>query len=338
MINNQDWIKSTLSHQDTGRVPYNFMFSPPTLEMVETYYGASPIEEKLDFPIRMNAPTSIKPLYADPKVYGESIVDEFGVKWSTSNIDRGSPIGPCINEPNLFQYQFPNAADEYRFEGLGDWCDDNKDHYRVIWIGDLWERASFMRGMEHLLEDLILSPEFVQELLHGITEYILMTMQILFDRFQFEAIALSDDYGAQQSMLMSPVAWRKFIKPNLKKIYGFAKGHDRATFHHSCGNFYPVIGDMIDIGLDILHPIQPEAMDILKLKREFGARLTFCGGIPTQELLPRGTAEQVRAEVKKLKREIGRSGGYILEPGITIQNDVPLDNIVAMIDEAIKGS
>lgn len=91
---------------------------------------------------------------------------------------------------------------------------------------------------------------------------------------------------------------------------------------------------MIDIGLDILHPIQPEAMDIFKLKREFGAAVTFCGGILTQDLLPRGTVEQVRAEIKRLKQDMGKGGGYILEPGITIQADVGLDNLVAMIDEA----
>jgi uroporphyrinogen decarboxylase len=95
---------------------------------------------------------------------------------------------------------------------------------------------------------------------------------------------------------------------------------------------------MIDMGLDILHPIQPEAMDILELKREYGKELTFCGGLGTQELLPRGSPEQVRDEVKRLKREMGKGGGYILEPGITVQADVPLKNIVAMIEEAVYES
>ena len=91
---------------------------------------------------------------------------------------------------------------------------------------------------------------------------------------------------------------------------------------------------MIDIGLDILHPIQPEAMDILKLKSEFGRHLTFCGGVGTQDLLPYGTAQEVQKEVRRLKRHMGAGGGYILEPGITIQADVPLENVLAMIDES----
>ena len=118
------------------------------------------------------------------------------------------------------------------------------------------------------------------------------------------------------------------------RIYELAKNHGLAVFHHSCGNILPIIGDMIDMGLDILHPIQPEAMEILLLKKEFGRHLTFCGGIPTQNLLVSGSPSQVRSEVKRLKREMAKGGGYILEPGITIQADVPKENLIAMIDEA----
>lgn len=133
---------------------------------------------------------------------------------------------------------------------------------------------------------------------------------------------------------MSPSDWRKFIKPHLVKIYSFAKKNNRVIFHHSCGDIYPIIGDMIDIGVDILHPIQPEAMDIFKLKKEFGNKLTFCGGISTQDLLINGTVEDIRKEIRELKSEMGKEGGYILEPGITIQADVPEDNLIAMIEEA----
>jgi len=91
---------------------------------------------------------------------------------------------------------------------------------------------------------------------------------------------------------------------------------------------------MIELGLDILHPVQPEAMDPIALKKEFGKALTLCGGVPTQKLLPYGTPDEVRAEVKKLKTHMGAGGGYILEPGITLQADIPIENMVAMIDEA----
>jgi len=336
MGKNREWIYKTLSHQGRLPVPYNFIFQPPARKKIEKYYGTSAIEQELDFPIRMNKPLSTKPLYAEPAIFGDTVKDEFGVVWSTNELDRGAPIGPSLPEPDLSGYEFPDASAAYRFEELGDWCESNREHFTVIWIGDLWERAAFMRGMEELLRDLMLNRRFVEELLRRLSDFLLQTMAILFERFEFDAIALSDDYGTQQSLLISPADWRKFIKPRLGEIYGFAKKHERRIFHHSCGNVSSIIGDMIDAGLDILHPIQPEAMDIFELKREFGAELTFCGGLGTQKLLPGGTVEQVRKEVRKLKELMGAGGGYILEPGITVQGDVPLENLLAMIDEAGK--
>ncbi len=304
---------------------------------MEKYYGC-PIEETLSFPVRMTGCKTIKPLYADPSDFGETAVDEFGVVWSTSKIDRGAPIGPAVTDPDLSNYRFPDFTAAYRFEGLGEWCTQNKEHYTIIWVGDLWERATFMRDMDKILMDLVLNPKFVDELLHGITDYVIGTMEVLFGRFRFDGIALSDDYGAQSSMLMSPSSWRRFVRPRLAEVYELAKSHNRMVFHHSDGYIYPVIGDLIDLGCDVLHPIQPEAMDVFNLKREFGQHLTFCGGMRTQDLLPRGSPEEIRNEVKRLKRELGREGGYIMSNGITVQADVPLDNLVAMIDEARKAN
>ena len=335
MLNDRRWIEITIGHEEPPAPPYNFMFSPPARAAVEEHYGGSPIEELLRLPIRMAGPASIKPLYASPFEFGETVTDEFGVVWSMNDIDRGSPIGPCLAGPDLAGYTFPDPTLPCRFEGLADWCAENREHYTILWVGDLWERATFMRGMENILGDLLVNTGFVEELLSAITERILQTMEILFERFEFDGIAVSDDYGAQESMLISPRAWRRLIKPRLAEIYSLAKDHGRTVFHHSCGHIFPIIGDMIDIGLDILHPIQPEALDISRVKREFGGHVTLCGGVPTQDLLPRGTADEVRREVRRLKREMGAGGGYILEPGITLQADIPLENLVALIDEAI---
>jgi uroporphyrinogen decarboxylase len=332
-MNDREWILRTIDRREPVPVPYNFSFSPPALRRVQEHYGAD-IEEAIALPIRMTGCKSIKPLYADPSQFGPTARDEFGVVWSTTPIDRGSPIGPCLRESTLAGYTFPDPAAAYRFEDIGAWCRLHEGHFRLIWIGDLWERATFMRGMQDILMDVAAEPTFVEALLHGLTDYILRTMEILFARFDFEAVSLSDDYGMQQSLVMSPEDWRKLLKPQVAKIYALAKRHGKIVMHHSCGHIVPIIGDMIDIGLDILHPIQPEAMDCAMLKRRFGMDLTLCGGISTQQLLVHGTAAQVREEVRRLKDVLGKGGGYILEPGITIQDDVPLENLVAMIDEA----
>ena len=332
-MNNKQWIKETIAHTVTDWVPWNMAFSPPAMEAVQKHYSVENVHEFLDFPLRDNAPVSIKPLYASPSQYGETITDEFGVVWSTSNIDRGLPIDPPVKEANLSNYKWPDPNEECRFEGLSDWATANAEHFTLLWVGDLWERATFMRGMEEILLDVVLHPNFVIDLLEGIKDYIIDTMQTLFERFEFDAIAVSDDYGTQNGMMMSPDSWRRLVKPRLKEIYELAINNGRYIFHHTCGQFYPIIPDLIEIGLNILHPIQPEAMDIYKLKREFGKYLTFCGGLNTQQLLPKATPQEIRDEVKWLKEKMGVGGGYILEPGITIQADVPLDNILALIDE-----
>lgn len=252
--------------------------------------------------------------------------------WSTSDINRGSPISSVINRPDLSDYKWPDPKKEYRFEPLVDWFAANTENFTILWVGDLWERATFMRGMENSLLDVSMNPDFMGNLLEGIKNYILETMKISFGRFDYDCIAVSDDYGIQTGMIMSPESWRNLIKPRLEEIYNLAKQNDRFIFHHSCGQIYPIIPDMIEIGLDILHSIQPEAMDIYRLKREFGKDLTFCGGINTQQLLPKGTPQEIRDEVKKLKEIMGAGGGYILEPGITVQADVPLDNLLALVD------
>lgn len=333
-MTNKQWIGRVLAHDGGVPVPYHLPLSPPARAKLEEHFGTGDVEGFLDLPIRMTGTRSVKPLYASPGEYGDRVADEFGVVWATSAIDRGAPVGPCLAAPDLSGYAFPDPAAEYRFEHLGGWCRENAEHYTIVWIGDLWERATFLCGMERLLLYVATEPDFVHALLRGIAEYILRTLEILFDRFSFDGVALSDDYGTQKSLLMSPAAWRAFLKPRLAEIFGRAKAAGRTVFLHSCGNVRAVVPDLVELGLDILHPIQPEALDVGELKREFGDRLSFCGGLGTQDLLARGTAQQVAAEVRRLKRELGRGGGYVLEPGITIQADVPLENMLALIDAA----
>jgi len=333
-MNNKEWIQRVLDRTDDTPVPYNLSLSPVAQRRLEEFYQTKDIEGFLDLPIRMTGTQSIKPLYASPDEFGSHATDEFGVVWTTNEIDRGAPAGPCITEPSLSGYRFPDPAAEYRFEHLGQWCARNAEHYRIVWVGDLWERATFMCDMEKLLLYVALEPEFVESLLTGIADYILRTMEILFDRFEFDCVAISDDYGTQESLLISPEAWRRLVKPRLADIFSKAKSADKTVFLHSCGNVRAVVPDLIELGLDILHPIQPETMDVLELKSQFGDQLTFCGGLGTQDLLVNGSTDDVHNEVQRLKQQLGHNGGYILETGITIQADVPLENIVAMIETA----
>ena len=149
-----------------------------------------------------------------------------------------------------------------------------------------------------------------------------------------DGIFLSDDYGHQQSLLMSPYHWQEFIKPRLRELFAKIKDAGLFTFLHSCGNVSEIVPDLIQVGLDVLHPVQPEAMDIASLKTEYGDKLAFYGGISTQKTLPRGTPEEVEDEVRQTAQFMAEGGGYILAPGITLQHDIPLENILAFIKAA----
>ena len=182
--------------------------------------------------------------------------------------------------------------------------------------------------------DVATDRNFVKKLMRGIADYYIETMKIIDDRFDFECFGISDDYGTQKDLMISPKDWRDIVKPFLAEIGDYAKGSGKDLMLHSCGNISSIIGDLIDVGIDIIHPIQPEVMDIYNLKKEFGKYVTFQGGLNTQELLPFGSPDEIKKEIVKLKREIGKNGGYILEPGITVQGDIPLENMISMIEEA----
>ena len=152
-----------------------------------------------------------------------------------------------------------------------------------------------------------------------------------------DVMCMGDDLASQGGLIMSPELYRRLIKPRHAEAYAYIKKRTKARiFHHTCGAVYPLIGDLVDIGLDILNPIQPRArgMEQERLKREFGSRLCFWGGIDIQHTLPMGTPEQIRAEVQEAVRVLGRGGGYVLGPAHNVQSDVDPRNLVLMAETA----
>jgi uroporphyrinogen-III decarboxylase len=147
-------------------------------------------------------------------------------------------------------------------------------------------------------------------------------------------IWIGDDVGTQRGMLMSPKHWRKFLKPRMENFIASLKAINPSVkvAYHSDGNIYPIIPELIEIGLDILNPIQPACMDPIKLKKDFGDRLCFWGSIDEQHTLPYGTTEDVQQEVRRRLGTIGINGGLIIGPTHHVQLDTPPENFWAMID------
>jgi len=156
-----------------------------------------------------------------------------------------------------------------------------------------------------------------------------------------DVICMGDDLGSQDATLMSPAAYRRLIKPHEAELLAAIHENSKAkVFFHSCGNVYDVIGDLIEIGVDLLNPVQVSAgpmRDTARLKKEFGSRLSFSGAIDTGRVLPRGTTDDVRAEVRQRICDLAPGGGYIASAVHCIQDDVPPENVVAMC-EAVRES
>jgi uroporphyrinogen decarboxylase len=194
-----------------------------------------------------------------------------------------------------------------------------------------------LRGMEKTLMEMVLNPRLTQEMMRRCTEFSIELSETACRRFDLDWLWLGDDAGGQQSMLMSPQIWREMVKPLLKQNADVGKRHKIYVAFHSCGAIRPIIGDLIEIGVQVLNPVQCNCpgMNPLELKKEFGKDLAFMGGVDTQGVLPHGTADQVRkATAQLLEGMTTGGGGYILAASHTVPPETPDENIFAMYDEA----
>jgi uroporphyrinogen decarboxylase len=187
-----------------------------------------------------------------------------------------------------------------------------------------------MRGMENLLMDLIINPEFARELFRSIADFNIASLSNVIDE-DFEAVMFGDDWGQQHGLIMGPDLWREFIMPELKRTYGFVKEYGKRVIIHSCGDVQELFDDLIGLGLDCFNPFQPEVMDVHAMHRKYKGKLSFWGGLSTQKTLPYGSVEDVWAETESLL-QMGLSGNYIFAPAHAVEGDVPLENMLTFIE------
>ncbi|TKJ35955.1 MAG: hypothetical protein CEE38_13170 [Planctomycetes bacterium B3_Pla] len=271
---------------------------------------------------------------------GQSHVDDWGIEWT--RIDGFNQISKYpmadADEKQLAEYKFPfdridplvslmepvmEFEDDY-FIG----CDVSPCVFELYWR---------LRGMEKTLMEIALEPVPAQEMLKRSADFSIELSERACRRFELDWLWLGDDAAGQRSMLMKPDTWRQMVKPLLKQNAEVGKQHGVYVAFHSCGAIRPIIADLIEIGIDVLNPIQCNCpgMEPLELKREFGKDLAFMGGIDTQGLLPNGTASQVRkATAELLEGMTADGGGYILAASHAVPPETPDENIFAMYDEA----
>lgn len=260
--------------------------------------------------------------------------DDFGVIWNRNGADKdiGMIDGFVINGPGLQDYKFPELNVHELKKSIEKIVERSPDKFKVVSIGfSLFERAWSLRGMENLLMDMVEEPESVHELLDAIVNYNLKIIDISLG-YPIDGIMFGDDWGQQKGLIMGPAYWRQFIKPQLSKMYSRIKASGRYVLQHSCGDLNEIFPDLIEIGLDVYQTVQPEIYDLQEIKAKYGRQLTFWGGISTQRLLPYASAEVVRDVTTKTLSIMCKGGGYIAGPTHDVPGDVPVENIIAMLE------
>jgi uroporphyrinogen decarboxylase len=257
--------------------------------------------------------------------------DIYGVVWDrTVDKDIGTPLDWPIKRPeDLAGYRWPDATEDGWYAEIPGRMKAHPHLFSRYLLGfSLYERAWTMRGMHELLMDMVERPEFVEALLDRIAEHNLQQIRRAL-AFGVDAVYFGDDYGMQRGLIMGREHWLHFIKPRLARMFAPVREAGKFVCMHSCGCVTGLFDDLIEIGLQMFNPFQPEVMDVFALKRKYHGRLAFHGGMSVQKLLPFGTPDEVRDMARRLVKA-GLSGGYVFSPSHSVPSDVPPENLVAM--------
>lgn len=270
---------------------------------------------------------------------GDSHTDYWGIKWVRQHFFNQIEVYPLetASRQEVLAYKFPYehmdsllslmepvlATSEDTFIG----CDVSPCGYEMYWR---------LRGMQNALIETISDPELTYTMIGRCVDFSIELSERACSRFPLDWLWTGDDVASQRSMFMSPASWRTLIKPHLARLFALGRKYSLWVAYHCCGALRPIIPDLIEIGMDVLNPIQGNSpgMDPLELKAEFGEQIAFMGGLDTQDLLPNGSVTEVRREVDRLLTGMTTGGGgYILAASHTIPPETPNVNIFAMYDQ-----
>ena len=252
------------------------------------------------------------------------------------------PLSPALSVEDLKSYPWPEP-DWWDFSPLPEiiqHLDAHQEYHLRFRLGSIFETAWQLRGLQEFLVDLALNPGIPCYIMERLTEVCVentrRVLELVGDRL--DMIYFYDDVATQNSLMISPEMWRNYVRPYHAQLIAVAQAYHKPVMYHCDGAIYPLIPELIELGVELLNPIQPDAkdMDSRRLKDEFGDRLSFHGGVDIIKTLPRGTPEDVAAEVRQRVQVLGQKGGYILASSHHIQADTPLENILAMYELSLR--
>jgi uroporphyrinogen decarboxylase len=368
-MSRRERVLTALEHREPDRVPLSMTITIDAYNNLKQYMAIQ-VDEKpkigrwTDVPIHpvvadkfgldvlrvdMGSPRK-RPRSSDPNV----VIDEWHVEWKIVHRPDGGYYYEMCKHPladatlkDLEDFPWPDPNDEGLIDGVEARFRElrkNTDFAITTKIGGaVFELATYMRGMQRWYTDLAENPDFAYALMARLAD-IQAQIDILGLKVVGQYVDIlrlsGEDMGTQQRPLISVPMFRRLVRPHLQKVWSVAKEeltkrNPRGKIMlHSCGSVRPFMQDWADMGLDVLDPIQPRAkdMDTAAIKAQVGDRLSFHGGIDIQSVLPFGTTEEVRQEVRQRIKDLAPGGGYIVAPAHNVQGDVPPQNLVAMRD------
>jgi len=259
--------------------------------------------------------------------------DWWGAGWSTETEGYWHSVAPLAHTTDLEQFPWPDPDAPHLLDDAASSIAAHGQLFVVPNLGMcLFERAWSLRGFDKLLMDMVEAPTWVEELFDRITD-IQVRLAKHFVEIGVDGGYFGDDYGAQQSMLFSPQLWRRLIKPRLARMLPVFRNAGLPVIFHSDGDIRAILPDLVEIGVTVLNPVQPEVLDHAWLFRQFGANLSFYGGISTQNVLSQNDAAAVRMATAECARQFAPSGtGLLLGPSHRMQSDIPPGNVEAMLE------
>jgi len=285
--------------------------------------------------------------YLEAGLHEEGVIGVFGTAGGAVSYSRdsGDPR-PFLNAKSVKEIEDAElwpSPDWWDYSVMAKKCDDVSGRGSAVvlgcWMPVICQVFDFF-GMEEAMIRMYDTPEIIEACIKKIEEFYMEYYRRQFEATKGKAdiFCMGDDFATQRGMMFSPEAWRKFLKPTYKKLFGLAKSYGLKVWLHACGQFVDVMPDLVDCGMDVWETVQCHlpGNDPEFLKREFGKDIAFYGGINTQYTLPFGTTEDVRKEVRERIKVLGKGGGYICGPDHHIKPDFPIENTLVMFDEIAK--
>ena len=342
-------VLAACQHQEPDRVPIQAYFTPEIHQRLVDYFGGREVVEALGVDFRsVNAPYTGK-RGPGPGMPGKAdAYDKWGVGYTHKEHTSGGTypeacelaLAEIRTLEDVAGYPWPSAQD-YDYSVLSAACDAVQDYAVCLGgagIPDILNGVSRGRGMEQVMIDIAAGDPagvaIIDRRVDHYYEYCRHGLEAA--RGKIDILCLGEDCGNQMGRMFSPAVFDSFFVPRLKKFVDLAHEYGALAMLHSCGDTHEIMSTFIEMGLDILDAMQPEppGVNCSEIKRLYGDKLTFCGLISTQQTLPHGTPEDVRAEVRQRIEVMGKGGGYIVAPAHCIQPDTSLDNVLALFAEA----